>query len=50
MYDHIDSCRSLTNTYNNLGVYHKQLKKEEVWKPVMTKIAFRDCRKEALDI
>ena len=30
MYDHIDSCRSLTNTYNNLGVYHKQLKKEEV--------------------
>ena len=27
-----------------------QLKKEEVWKSVMTKIAFRDCRKEALDI
>ena len=27
-----------------------QLKKEEVWNNVVTKIAFRDCRKEALDI
>ena len=24
MMEHIDSCRAMTMTYNNLGVYHKQ--------------------------
>ena len=30
MMEHVDSCRAMTMTYNNLGVFHKQNFKQNI--------------------